>query len=281
MSFQRIGIIGVGLIGGSLGLAVKRSDPRIHIVGVGRDPERLKIAQQMGAIDGWQIEAAADLGDRDLVVLATPVEHILSSLRTLGSRLRSGALVTDVGSTKRHICNEAWECLPSNVEFVGGHPVAGREVAGVENSLADLFEGAAYVLCPKLDAPACNLQRLSALVEALGARPWIMSPEKHDRAAAWLSHVPQLLATALANLSSKEELGIAGSGFRDMVRLAGSPYSVWESILGTNCDNVDRALKEFIECLERMRSALREGSLSAEFAQAVEVYERLKAGSGH
>jgi len=158
--------------------------------------------------------------------------------------------------------------------------VAGREVAGVENSSASLFAKAPYVLCPRPGAALDSLQRLRALVERLGAQPWIMSPEEHDHAIAWLSHIPQLLSTALADLAGKENLGIAGSGFRDMIRLAGSPYSVWKSIVEANQDHVDRFLGEFIEYLERMRSALRKGSLSAEFARAVEVYERLKAGSG-
>jgi prephenate dehydrogenase len=278
--FRRVGIWGVGLIGGSLGLAIKRFDPRIYLLGVGRDPERLEIARNLGAVDSWQTEQTADLRDCDLVVLATPVEHILSTVGALGDRLQPEAVVTDVGSTKRRTCAEAWAHFPTGVEFIGGHPVAGREVAGVENSSASLFAKAPYVLCPRAGAALDSLQRLRALVERLGAQPWIMSPEEHDHAIAWLSHIPQLLSTALADLAGKENLGIAGSGFRDMIRLAGSPYSVWKSIVETNQDHVDRFLGEFIEYLERMRSALRKGSLSAEFARAVEVYERLKADSG-
>ena len=278
--FNKVGIWGVGLIGGSLGLAVKRSGPRVRVLGVGRDPERLRIARHMGVVDNWQAEQTADLHECDLVVLATPVEHILATLETLGGRLQPGTVVTDVGSTKRRICAEAWAHLPSSVEFIGGHPVAGREHAGVENSIVSLFANAPYVLCPRPGAAPDNLQRLRALVERLGAHPWIMSPEEHDHAIARLSHIPQLLSTALASLSGKENLEISGSGFRDMIRLAGSPYSVWKSILETNQDNVDRVLGELIDYLERMRSALRKGDLSAEFAQAVEVYERVKAGSG-
>lgn len=280
MHFQNIGIIGVGLIGGSLGLALKRCCPSIHILGVGRDPERLKIALEMGAVDHWQIEVEADFGECDLIVLATPVEHILSTLRPLGRRLRPGSVVTDVGSTKRRICAEAWNCLPREVEFIGGHPIAGREVTGVENCVAGLLQGAPYVLCPKPGAPADNLAQLKLLVEKLGATVWTMSPEVHDRSVAWLSHIPQLLSLALANLSSKEQLEIAGSGFRSMTRLAGSPYSVWESILETNRDNIDRALGELISHLEGVREALRDGSLSGEFARAREVYRSTSRKDG-
>jgi prephenate dehydrogenase len=272
MHFQSIGIVGVGLIGGSLGLALKRCCPSIHILGVGRDPKRLETALEMRAIDRWQTEDKADFRDCDLIVLATPVEHILLRLGTLGAHLRPGVVVTDVGSTKRHICAEAWNRLPPGVEFIGGHPIAGREVAGVENCLAGLFEGAPYVLCPKPGASAGSLPHLGCLVEELGASVWVMSPEEHDRSIARLSHIPQLLSVALASLNSTERLGIAGSGFRSMTRLAGSPYSVWESILETNSDNIDQGLGELIAHLGTVREALRNRSLSGEFARAQDVY---------
>ncbi|HYK92361.1 MAG TPA: prephenate dehydrogenase/arogenate dehydrogenase family protein [Acidobacteriota bacterium] len=278
MLFQQIGIVGVGLIGGSMGLAIKRSLPRVRLLGIGRNSQRLKLAREMGAIDDWQIESDADFRECDLVVLATPVEHILSILRTLGSRLRPGTIVTDVGSTKRRICSQAWDHFPPGVTFIGGHPVAGKEVTGVENCIADLFVGAPYVLCPKPAAASDDLDRLGRMVSGLGAFSWIMSPEKHDRTLAVLSHLPQLLSTALANLSGEEKLEIAGSGFRDMTRLAGSSFSVWRSILETNQDMVDQALGEFIEALERIRIALRTEDLSTEFARASEVYSRLKSG---
>ncbi len=273
MRFQRIAIVGVGLIGGSLGLALKRHKSCAHILGVGRDVERLRLARQMGAIDEWQLQSDMDLRDLDLVLLATPVDHILSTLPALRERLKPGAVVTDVGSTKRRICEEAWNCLPSTVEFIGGHPVAGKEVAGIEHSAADLFVGAPYVICPKPGTTGMGLKLLSELVERLGARPWVMSPEDHDRTVARLSHLPQLVSTALAVLSAGERLEIAGSGFRDMTRLAGSPYSVWESILETNGDNIDAALQEIIAHLERIRSALKSHSLSDEFSLAQNIYK--------
>ncbi len=279
-AFRRVGIWGVGLIGGSLGLAIKRCHPHTHLLGIGRDPGRLEVACRMGAIDAWRIESEADLAGCDLLVLATPVDHILQTLASLGSRLSPGTLVTDVGSTKRRICLEAWKRLPAGIQFIGGHPVAGRENYGVENSTAGLFEGAPYVFCPEAQSGSAGLDRLLELAKRLGARPLVMSADNHDRAIATVSHLPQLLSTALANAVGEASLAIAGSGFRDMTRLAGSPYSLWDSILETNRDNVDRALEEFIVCLGKIRSALREGRLSEQFALASEIYRKTRSGPG-
>ena len=266
--FNTIGIVGVGLIGGSLGLALKRIDSAVRILGIGPDVETLKIAQHMGAVDSYAVGPDKSLSYCDLVILATPVEEILASLQTLGDRLSSGTLITDVGSTKRSICEQAWNCLPGSVEFIGGHPVAGREVSGVENSLANLFEHAPYVLCPRPGCATENLSRLQSVVEQIGAQPFIMEPAEHDQAITWVSHLPQLLSTALANVSGRKGTEIAGSGFRDMIRLAASPYSMWKGIVESNADNIDLALQSFIERLERIRRELRDGRLSEEFERA-------------
>jgi prephenate dehydrogenase len=275
--FQRVGIIGVGLIGGSLGLALKRASSRTHVRGFGRRKERLEIALRMGAIDDYSTSAIAGFDDRDLVVLATPVDHILGTLAHLGGILSPATVVTDVGSTKRAVCDKAWATLPAGVEFVGGHPVAGREVTGVENSQAEIFVSAPYVLCSQPGSDSSSLDRMLQLVERIGARALVMSPEQHDLAIAWVSHLPQLVSTALANAVSDCDAGVAGSGLRDMLRLAGSRYSIWESILGTNRDMVDEALAGFIRELERVRGRLAAGSLAEEFDTAIRVYGRFKS----
>ncbi len=286
--FQRIAIYGVGLIGGSLGLALKKRYARVHIRGVGRDTSRLEKARTMGTIDAFDTDAAHGLEGCDLVILATPVEHILQILEKIGSILAPSAVVTDVGSTKRMICRRAWHHLPSAVEFVGGHPVAGREVTGVENSVPGLFEGAPYILCPHPGARSENLQRLIHMVEEIGARPAVMDAEEHDQIIAWTSHLPQLISTALANVSSQQEtpdnklIRVTGSGFQDMIRLAGSPYSVWQGILDTNDDNIDLTLEALIRQLEKMRADLKGRRLSYDFDRAVEfynAYRRLKDSS--
>jgi prephenate dehydrogenase len=225
-------------------------------------------------VDGFSVDPAA-LAECDLVILATPIEQILAALDSLGGDLSPGTVVTDVGSSKRRICEKAWETLPEGIEFIGGHPVAGREVSGVESSLPNLFQGAPYVLCPA--SRPTQLERLTSLVESIGANAVVMSPEEHDRELAFVSHMPQLLSTVLANVSGEDPHSVSGSGYRDMTRLAGSPYSVWRGILETNADQIDAALESLIERLQTMRQALERGCLRDEFDRAVEIYGKLRS----
>lgn len=277
--FHRIAIVGVGLIGGSLGQALKKLSAKVHVRGIGRDAERLQRAVELGAIDEFDLSVEKALRDRDLVVLATPVEHILQMLETLGPNLDPGTVVTDVGSTKRLICRRARHHLPSGNEFIGGHPVAGREVSGVDNSLPRLFQQSPYILCPQPGIRSQNLQSMIRMVEGLGAKPTVMDAEDHDLFISWTSHLPQLISTALAGVSALEDTAdhklvrISGTGFRDMIRLAGSPYAVWKGILETNDDNIDLTLEAFIRQLEKMRSDLKEHRLSYDFDRAVEFYK--------
>ena len=273
LSFHNITIIGVGLIGGSLGLAIKKRSPGTHILGVGRNQDRLEVALRRGAIDDFYAGHDYRLANQDLVILATPVENILATLPSLGEHLASGAIVTDVGSTKRAICEMAWRSLPSQVEFIGGHPVAGREGLGVENSDADLFANAPYVICPKFGSGSHNIERLRFLAELIGAQPVIMSAEEHDVALSYVSHLPQLISTALAGMSNPEHVELCGSGFRGLIRLAASSYSIWESIFATNRDNIDKALEDFMEHIQWMRSALRDKGLAEEFSRAAKVFK--------
>ncbi|MBZ5495272.1 MAG: prephenate dehydrogenase/arogenate dehydrogenase family protein [Acidobacteriia bacterium] len=277
--FERVAIVGVGLIGGSLGIALKQAAPHVDIRGVGRDSLRLERARHLGAVDSFTTDLTGSLEDRDLVILASPVEHILQALDVLGDHLGPGTVVTDVGSTKLRICRKAWSRLPQSVQFIGGHPIAGREIAGVENSLPTLFHNAPYVLCPPADVRAENLARLRRLVEQLGARPLIMAPDKHDRTLAWLSHLPQLLSTALANVCQQQPIETAGSGLRDMTRLAISPYSVWRAVLDTNQDNIDLALQSIINHLQQLRRKLQVGDLADEFASAATFAQKLRGSS--
>ncbi len=275
--FERAAIVGVGLIGGSLGLALKKAYPGLHVRGVGRDRGRLEIARNIRAIDEWATAIEEGVGDRDLVILATPVDHIMSTLETIGPLLAPGALLTDVGSTKRSICYHAWNRLPDRVEFIGGHPVAGRELAGVQHSLPGLFEKAPFVLCPCAGNESLQLGKLLGLVKGIGARPHVMTPEDHDLAIAWVSHLPQLLSTTLALSVADRQTEIAGTGLRDMLRLAGSSHAVWQSVFATNRDMIDQALEGFIEDLQEMRRKVAADSLESDFEGAARVYERLKA----
>ena len=166
--------------------------------GVGRSVERLELARRIGAIDEFELEGRDALSDRDLVVLATPIEHILATLGALG-RLAPGAVVTDVGSTKRAIWARAREALSSGVAFVGGHPLAGAETAGVENAREDLFDGATWYLTPARGSTAGVLyERLHGLLRRFGAQPQAIDADLHDRLLACVSHLPHVLANLLA-----------------------------------------------------------------------------------
>ncbi len=273
--FQRVAIVGVGLIGGSLGLALHGLEPRPHVLGVGRDRGRLDLARRLGAVDDCSL-SVSDVSGCDLVVLAMPIESILSALDRLGESVSAGSVVTDVGSTKRRICAKAWQRLPRGVEFIGGHPVAGREVAGVEHSLPGLFRGAPYILCPHPGRESGGVDRLRAMLDRIGALTSVLTAEEHDRALAWVSHLPQLLSTALAAGSTADAARLSGSGFRDMIRLAGSPFSVWSGILDTNRDCVEAALSEYIGLLEAMRGRLRDGGIDKDFEAAGRIYRQTR-----
>lgn len=300
MAFTRIAILGCGLIGGSFALGLKKNGYRGEIVGWDRE-ETLRKAKQRGAIDRGTTVLAEAVAEADLVYLATPVVLILELLPQVGQHARSGALVTDTGSTKARICRLAGETLPEGVFFLGGHPMGGKEVSGIENADADLFAGAKYVVIketqekagPSTPPPVAS-QRAGSLgvteaeeefldwVRKLGAEPVTMDAETHDWAAGLVSHLPQLLSTALASAVWDETdedglpISLAGTGFQDMARLAASPYEIWRDIYLTNSDNLGRALERLEQKLERIRTNLRSKELAEEFEKAQQVIIQMK-----
>lgn len=282
MLFKHIAIVGVGLIGGSFALAVRRAGVCERITGWD-SREVLEQAMARGIIDG--VELAFESGEpseADLVYLATPVGAILSFLSTRSKSLKPGAIVSDAGSTKRDICRIARKALPREVIFVGGHPMAGSERGGVEFADADLFRGAAYALIPGDDANPSALQAMVDTVTSIGAKPISLTAEQHDRIAARISHSPQLVSTALAlavgRTNDAQALSLIGSGVLEMTRLAQSPWSVWEDICRTNADEITSALDEAIAEMEAVRSAISSGDFSGAgdmFSAAGESARRL------
>lgn len=281
--FHRISIIGLGLMGGSWGLALKRKGFRGIRIGSDR-PEILKRALAAGAIDEAREDVADGASDADLVILATAVGGILDLLPRLSRAVSPRALVTDVGSTKRLICQRAQEAFGKEPLFVGGHPLAGKERSGFENADALLFANTSYALTP-LTPDDLSDERVRAffdLVTRVGARPFVTDPVAHDRAVAYLSHLPQLVSSGLASLVAEESaeeffpLELAASGFRDMTRLAESPYALWRDICLTNIENIQSALESLIQKLENMRLHLSDRDLEREFKQALKLRERLR-----
>lgn len=281
--FQRVALVGLGLIGGSWGLALKKHGFHGRRVGCDR-AEIVARAVAAGAIDEGGEDLPGAVRAADLVIVATPVGAILDLLPRLAAAVPARALVTDVGSTKRLICQRAREVFGEQPRFLGGHPLAGKEQSGLENAAASLFEQARYVLTPlspdHLSEP--QVQAFSALVQSIGARPFVSDASSHDRAVAYLSHLPQLVASGLASVALEQgqedflPLELAASGFRDVTRLADSPYSLWRDICLTNVQNIQAALDLLIDKLEAMKLHLSDRELEREFKQARQLREKLR-----
>jgi prephenate dehydrogenase len=281
--FKRIAIIGLGLMGGSWALALKRGGFAGRSIGFDR-PEVLSRAIVSGAVDEGAADVASAVRGAGLVVLATPVGAILDLLTKLKAVADPQSLITDVGSTKRVICQRAGELLGDAPLFLGGHPLAGKEQSGFEHADPAIFQGAHYALIPSSPVHM-NDERVKAfvaLVESLGARPYVTSAAEHDLAVAYLSHLPQLVSSALSSLVADEigkqgfPLELAGSGFRDVTRLAESPYSLWRDICLTNIENIQAALDALIQKLEHTKSILSARELEREFDRARKLRERLR-----
>jgi prephenate dehydrogenase len=268
--FQRIGIVGLGLIGGSIALAARQIWPSSLVIAVDHK-DVLETAMRLHAID-----VAADdlivLAEADLVILAAPVRQNLALLEALDSNVRQAAVITDTGSTKRAIV-EAARTLPPRFTFVGGHPLGGAAASGLENARPDMFKGRPWLFTPSSDASADALDKLTAFVRALGATPRTISVAGHDRLLAFLSHLPQLTASALMQVVGEavgeDGLGLAGRGLVDTTRLASSPSEIWKDIATTNADEIAEALDTLIALLKDIRADLRQGDrLSEVFEEA-------------
>jgi prephenate dehydrogenase len=271
---MRIAVLGVGLIGGSIGLAARRRLDA-EVVGSGRSPERLARAVELGAIDRGVDSVAAACEGAELVFCAGPVAALPDQAREALAASGPETVVTDVGSTK----GELVEAVGGDERFIGGHPLAGAETAGVENARADLFEGARWYLTPTEQASGVLYDRLQRAVSALGARPQAIDPESHDRLMATVSHLPHVLANALASEAARsltqgtDRLPDVGPSFRDATRVAGSNPAIWADIFASNreavADSVDSVAERLREAAELIRSGDRE-ALAAWHAAAGE-----------
>jgi prephenate dehydrogenase len=268
--FERIAIIGFGLIGGSLGLAIKRRWPSSHVTAIDRN-DVLSTAMRLRAADATGDDLAA-IGHPGLVVLAAPARENIALLHRLPDHVAAGTLVTDVGSTKAAIVTAA-SALSGRIRFVGGHPLAGAAVGGIEAARADLFDGQPWMLVDGSGGMAA-VAALERFVLGLGARPYRLGADEHDRLLAYLSHLPQLAATALMHVVGEHAgaagLPLSGRGLRDTTRLASSPASVWRDIVETNPDHIAGALDELIAALQALKQRSPDGATRLEelFASA-------------
>jgi prephenate dehydrogenase len=275
--FAKIGIVGLGLIGGSIALASRQIWPSSLVIAVD-NKDVLETAMRLHAID-----VAADdlivLAEADLVILAAPVRQNLALLAELDENVRQPAVVTDTGSTKRDIVAAA-KGLPPRFTFIGGHPLGGAARSGLEHARPDLFKGRPWLFTPSGDGSGEALDKLLSFVRALGAEPKVVGVAAHDRLLAYLSHLPQLTASALMGVVGEavgdQGLALAGRGLTDTTRLASSPAEIWQDIAATNADEIGPALDGLIAVLLDLRGDLESGArLSEIFTRASEWRGRL------
>lgn len=257
--FKRVVIIGVGLIGGSLALAGRKKGFFGEIVGVGRNKANLDAAVNMGAVDRYVHDPGSVCKDADLIVLATPVDRILSIGREIAPLLRKGTCLTDVGSVKQALVERLDEALPDGVHFVGGHPIAGSEESGAAAARSDLFEGARTVLTPTRSTDPEALKKIRSLWEGVGSIVVEMDAAEHDIILAAVSHLPHMAAYALVNtLSGMQDRhpsipSFAAGGFKDITRIAGSHPEMWREICRMNKKNILKMIGDYTEALKSIR----------------------------
>jgi prephenate dehydrogenase len=290
--FSRVAVLGTGLIGGSFALATRQALPGACIVGWDK-PSVLEHALELSVVDEVQPELQDAINNADLVYIALPVGLAIERLPEISRQVPRHALVTDACSTKRAVCATAEKCFSEGVLFLGGHPMAGSERSGIDGADASLFQGAKYALVgteggsisgeqmDRIERADSRIASFLSLIETIGAHPIWIDAETHDRAAAFVSHLPQLVSVALAGVTREATdqtglpLTLAGRGLRDALRLAGSPYSVWRDIVLTNSDNLDMALDRLAQAIEHLRAHLRQRELEEEFSAANDVYKLL------
>lgn len=280
---KTITIYSVGLIGGSLGLALKRSGYTGTIIGLS-SPASTKTALFMGSIDeGHGYDALAQvIGRTDLLILCSPISVILDTLKKLdGIDLPAGLVITDVGSTKREIVEAAARALPKKVTFIGGHPMAGSEKQGAAAADPFLFQNAVYALTPTDPTSELCIGFSAFLSQHTGCKTLMLTPLIHDTMVATVSHVPHVLAVALVNLAAETEaslpctLKLAAGGFRDMTRIASSPYPLWHDILSTNKDAVASLLDRYAILINEYKTDLLENGLKAPFDAAASTRSQI------
>lgn len=285
-NFDTVVIIGVGLIGGSLGLALKRLGIGHNIIGISQE-QTLQEAQELGVIDDGFTYKNLDQGleKADLVFLCTPISRILNLLPEVLKLVPLGCLVSDVGSTKLEIVSRATTLNRDGVYFIGGHPMTGSESRGVSAADPFLFEKTITVLTPALGVPEEVCQRMVDLVSRLGSQPIRLDPEIHDRIAAAVSHLPQMMATALVGMVGRLNetdllpLKFAAGGFRDLTRIASSPYEMWKDICRTNVGPIREMISLYLEELTRLSEVVDDDRLLGHFENANQIRSSIPSNS--
>lgn len=254
--FRAIAVVGVGLIGGSLAGAIRSRRISSKVIGVGRDRARLSVARDAGLVDDISTDLITAASRSDLLVFCTPVDRVVAGVREAAGASLPGTLITDAGSVKGSICRPLETGLPGGVEFIGSHPLAGSEKQGFEHADPQLFDRRVCVVTPVESSTRQGIDRLTRFWQRVGSTVMEMSPEAHDRALAQTSHLPHVVAAALAAVVDEANGRYAASGFRDTTRIAGGDADLWTAILLANSEPVLAALQSYDQSLGAFRQAL-------------------------
>jgi prephenate dehydrogenase len=256
--FKKITIVGVGLIGGSIGLAVKKKKLAGEVIGVARRESSRKKALKFKAVDKATLDLAGAVKDADLVIIASPVGKIADLAHAALKFMKKGAILTDVGSTKRDIVRQVEKFANKKVHFVGAHPMAGSEKTGVENATPFIFERAPLIITKTKNTNKRALRRVRAFWGRLGCRTFVISPQKHDVDISLASYLPHVVSFALSSSGTKDSLKFAASSLKDMTRVSASSPELWKDILLSAGPSVLESIRVFSGQLKTLEKAIRQ-----------------------
>ena len=256
---RSVAIVGVGLIGGSIGLALRKRNLAQSVIGIGRRQETLRIARRVGALTSTTVELSKGVADAELIVVCTPVGRIVEDVRAAAEHCRPDTLITDAGSTKRTIVEALDDKLPRGCRFLGSHPLAGGVKAGPGNANADLFEGRVAIITPTRNTRAEDFDLLEDFWSSLGSMVMQMAADEHDRVLALTSHLPHAVAAVLATMVPENFFRLTGAGFLDTTRVAAGDPELWEQVFMANRENLVKVLRQYQGELSGLASALAAG----------------------
>jgi prephenate dehydrogenase len=283
MDFKKVAIIGVGLMGSSFALSLKKQGFKSKITGIGRREENLIMAKELGIIDEYSTVAKEGIKDADLILLATPAGQFERIIKNIRQSIKPGAIVTDVGSVKAEVVKKLEPLMPKGVSFVGGHPIAGKECSGINAAAAELFNGARCIITPTKNTNKEALEKIVKLWGILGSKVSLMTPEEHDLIFAAVSHLPHIVAYVLVNTIVDIKEGIlhqGGRGLKDMTRIALSSPELWQDICSYNRENILEVLKSFSYSLSHIIELIESSDwkgLEKEFIRAKEARQLLES----
>jgi len=284
MDFKKVAIIGVGLMGGSFALSLKKLKFNCKITGIGRKKQNLIRAKELRIIDEYSTVPKKGVKDADLILLSTPVGQFQKIAKEIREYIKKGAIVTDVGSVKAKVVKELEDLMPESVSFVGAHPVAGKECSGIDAASSEIFNNTRCIITPSPNTDRKALKKTIELWKAFGSKTILMSPEEHDSIFASVSHLPHVIAYVLINTImdiNKNILPHGGRGLRDMTRIALSPSEMWRDICSYNRKNILKSLNQFITSVTHVKKLIEKSEwekLEKEFQKAGVGRARLDSG---